>query len=272
MQLSNDYIKRQLKINHNQAKTFVFDLDGTIVYEGRPLEKHYERVLRNIKLAGHNIYFATGRSLRDFLPILPQWCHQEPRVLFGGGLVFAADEIKAEYFLPKKNLCEIINFLEDKHINYLVDGSDTFYHPTSEHWLYSDILALTGQHKLDSVDNIIAEGAYKVLVLDVNWRGYFDSYVQSQELVIKHHLYHSCFDIMPSQVNKYKGLCHLALPSAENVFVFGNDHNDLELMQEFPNSILFGDHPELIKHAKVKIDYSSELFNNFELVINTILE
>ena len=51
----------RLKINHDTRKTFVFDLDGTIVYDGKPLEDKFEKILLEIKSAGHNIVFATGR-------------------------------------------------------------------------------------------------------------------------------------------------------------------------------------------------------------------
>ena len=43
----------RLNINHDTRKTFVFDLDGTIVYDGKPLEDKFERFTEEIKSAGH---------------------------------------------------------------------------------------------------------------------------------------------------------------------------------------------------------------------------
>ena len=87
MLLSPELIEQQLVIIPNTRKTFVFDLDGTIVYDGKPLEARFERVLLDIKAAGHEIIIATGRSWRDFVPIMPAWCSEQPSVVFGGGLV-----------------------------------------------------------------------------------------------------------------------------------------------------------------------------------------
>ena len=51
-----------------------------------------------------------------------------------------------------------------------------------------------------------------------------------------------------------------------------NDHNDLELMQELPNSIMFGHHQELRQYAKIRIEYDEQLFVNFAELINRILK
>jgi len=76
---------------------------------------------------------------------------------------------------------------------------------------------------------------------------------------------------MPANVNKYNGFTQLKLDNTANTFVFGNDHNDLELMQNFTNSVMLGHHAELAKYAKVRINYDDNLYSNFKTVINTIL-
>ncbi len=272
MLLAIPEIIAKLHINKQQQKTFIFDLDGTIIYDGLPLEARFERVLREIEAAGHQIIFATGRSWRDFLPVLPKWCHQRPSVLFGGGLVIRDDTIRFQHFLAENDLTDLVEHLETKRIKYLVDGHAAYYHPPVEHWIYDDIVKISGMAKDLHVDNIIRDGAYKILVLEDNWLGEFNQLIAARELVIKHHVYDKCFDVMPQAVNKFSGLQHMELPAAENIFVFGNDGNDLELMQNLPNSVMFGTHPELSKYAKIKINYDDDLFNNFVTVINTILE
>lgn len=272
MIFSSDLIAQQLTVIPDIKKTFVFDLDGTIVYDGKPLEKRFERVLLEIKNAGHEIIIATGRSWRDFVPIMPTWCSEQPSVVFGGGLVMVEGVPQTQHFLPSEYLFEIINFLEHHKINYLLDGHSSYYHPNIEHWLFKDIVKISGQQKCKQVDNILADGAYKILILDNHWLEHFEKYSKERGLVIKYHFYDKCFDIMPANVNKFNGLVELPLPAKENIFVFGNDHNDLELMQELPNSIMFGHHQELLKHAKLQIEYNEQLFANFAELINFILK
>ena len=272
MLLTTELIEQSLVINGAVAKTFVFDLDGTLIYNGKPLSLEFENLLLKIKAAGHEVIFATGRSLRDFVPIVPKWCTDQPSVLYGGGLVVANKEIKAQNFLDANYLNEIIKFLEDNHAHYLIDGIANYYHPAKEHWLYSEIIELTGQHKAHSLDAIFSEDTYKILVLDDLWLAHFRQFSIGKDLLIKFHSYDKCFDIMPAQVNKYNGLINLTLPQSEDVFIFGNDHNDLELMQNFPNSILFGNNKELLEYAKLQIEYDGDLVANLTTVINTVLK
>lgn len=271
MLISEKIMTAKLDIKPNIRKTFVFDLDGTIVYDGKPLEGKFEKILLEIKSAGHNIVFATGRSWRDFVPVVPLWCSEQDSVVFGGGLVIANGEIKTQHFLENSVLSEMVEFLEDNHAHYLVDGHSNYYHPSKEHWLYQDIIKISGQTRSSHVDHVLADGAYKILVLDDQFLEYFNQFIANHDLTIKYHFYDKCFDVMPAHVNKFAGLSELILPEKNDIFVFGNDHNDLELMQELPNSIMFGHHQELQKYAKIKIDYDDDLFENFTTVINTIL-
>jgi Cof subfamily protein (haloacid dehalogenase superfamily) len=264
-------IENRLVIEPDTIKKFVFDLDGTIIYDGKPLTPEFEKILLEIKAAGHEVIFATGRSWRDFVPVIPSWCAKEPSVVFGGGLVIKDQEIRRQHFLSEFDLADIVEFLENNHVPYLVDGRSEYYHPHNEHWLYQDIIELTGQKKSGTIDNIISDGAYKVLVLDEKLLDYFHEFIKRRNLVIKYHFYDKCFDVMPAQVNKYLGFCDLGEYDSNNVFVFGNDHNDLELMQELPNSIMLGHHQELQKYAKIRIDYDDDLLNNLTTVVSTIL-
>ena len=77
---------------------------------------------------------------------------------------------------------------------------------------------------------------------------------------------------MPAKVNKFSGISELPLPDKNNIFAFGNDHNDLELMQELPNSVMFGHHQELMQYAKIRIEYDEQLFVNFAELIKRILK
>lgn len=271
MVLTTELVRQQLNIIPPVIKTFVFDLDGTIVFNGKPVDERFEEILLQIKNAGHQIIFATGRSFRDFIPVIPEWAVTEPSVVFGGGLVIANDEIKYQQFINEDYLLDIIQFLENNHVHYLVDGQTSFYHPSREHWLYQDIVRLTGRVKAESPHHAICDGAYKILVLDGEWFDHFNTFIANKDLTIKYHFYDKCFDIMPASVNKYNGLMRLQLTDMKNIFVFGNDHNDLELMQNIPNSIMLGHHAELGKYAKIKIAYDDNLYANFKTVINTIL-
>ena len=272
MKLSNEEIKHKLIINAQSQKTFIFDLDGTIIYDGQNLEHRFEKVLLDIRSAGHQIIFATGRSERDFLPIMPTWCHDVPSILFGGGLVLEQQNIVYQQFLPSQDVNELIVSMEANDLNYLIDSHHSYYHPAKNHWLYDDVIRISGQLRDNNSENILRSGAYKVLILDDQWLSHYHDFITERNMIIKHHSYDKCFDIMPANVNKLTGLQRLELPDYENIYVFGNDGNDIEMIMNFPNSIMFGHHGELQKFAKLQIPYDEDLYDNFVSVINTILK
>ena len=49
---------------------FVFDLDGTLCFDGMTMSKDLQKVLLTASKYGHEIIFATARSYRDCLSIL----------------------------------------------------------------------------------------------------------------------------------------------------------------------------------------------------------
>ena len=100
----------------------------------------------------------------------------------------------------------------------------------------------------------------------------FKNYAQDNELLIKHHSYDDCFDIVPTQCNKYLGVQPFISNYAnEDVYVFGNDFNDYELFTHFENSVLFGNIAQLQAVTKLNLHYNDRLQDNFSTLIHTIL-
>lgn len=269
--LAND-IENKLKINHNESKIFVFDLDGTIIYDGMRMESRFEEVLKKIIAHGHQVYYATGRSERDYIPMVPEWSLDLPAVVFGGGMVLQDMVIQHKITMNAHEIQPFIQYLHDHHVSYLIDGENDYYHHGEIDWIVDDILRISGQKPATNLDNILETGTFKILVLDYTHFEQSKQFARQHNFELKFHSYHKCFDIMPNGVNKYVGLQYLPLCSDENIFIFGNDHNDLELMQNYSNTIMFGDYHELLPHAKIQIHYNDALFDNFNAVVDTILK
>ena len=132
---------------------------------------------------------------------------------------------------------ESSSFLEEHKINYLLDGQNSYYHAHPESWILTDIIRICGQKPIHSPENILSDGAYKILILDLEWREHCQQIANQNNWVLKYHSYNNCFDLMPSGVNKFNGLKYLPLIDNQDIFIFGNDHNDLELMQNHHNNI-----------------------------------
>ncbi|GBG94686.1 hypothetical protein LFYK43_11450 [Ligilactobacillus salitolerans] len=49
---------------------FVFDIDGTISFNGQKIEKPIVRAINSISNNGKNAIFASARPIRDLLPLV----------------------------------------------------------------------------------------------------------------------------------------------------------------------------------------------------------
>ena len=153
-----------------------------------------------------------------------------------------------------------------------MDNISHYYRPPFEHKVWGIISESVYDYKITDLEQILATEIYKILVLDMSPHAMLDQYATDNNLVTKHHSYDNCFDIIVKGCNKYDGLLPLiGHYRPDDVFVFGNDFNDYELLLNFPNSILFGGIPELKKISKINIPYSPMQQDNFTLLVNTIL-
>lgn len=67
---------------------FVFDLDGTLCFDGMTMSKDLQKVLLTAPRYGHEIIFTTARSYRDCLSILEGELRKLTVVSLNGGEVF----------------------------------------------------------------------------------------------------------------------------------------------------------------------------------------
>ena len=50
---------------------FVFDIDGTLCFDGKTIEPTIINALQTLIQQGHEVIFASARPIRDLLPVLP---------------------------------------------------------------------------------------------------------------------------------------------------------------------------------------------------------
>ncbi|KZT91292.1 putative hydrolase [Lactiplantibacillus plantarum] len=51
---------------------FVFDIDGTLSFDGRTIASPITRALTYLIREHHKVVFASARPIRDLLPIIPE--------------------------------------------------------------------------------------------------------------------------------------------------------------------------------------------------------
>lgn len=233
---------------------FVFDLDGTICYDGRTIDTNLT-TLMNEKInqsVEHQLVFASARPVRDILPVLPESLHQCFLIGGNGTMMYHQKEAKWLNPLDAADVSFIFDYIAINQLDYMID----------EDWNYSfkgttleelrrkvDVLQTAVNLPIDQVTKPL-----KILV----------SNYQSEAKVI-HDFTHltvdcipypkeNCLDLTRRGVNKASALARILLK--QDYIAFGNDRNDLEMLQGAKHSVCVGDNQLIqeVSHQKVAED------------------
>ncbi|HDD6800561.1 TPA: HAD hydrolase family protein [Staphylococcus aureus] len=75
---------------------FVFDIDGTLCFDGRLIDQTIIDTLLQLQHDGHELIFASARPIRDLLPVLPSVFHQHTLIGANGAMISQQSNILDE--------------------------------------------------------------------------------------------------------------------------------------------------------------------------------
>ncbi len=218
---------------------FVFDLDGTICFKGKPLSEGIINALEACRRHGHEVMFASARPIRDLLPVLPESMREYPMV--GGNGAFLArdgETIEVTAFASKivEGIRQIITafqlpYLVDSHWDYAYTGSE-------DHPIYRNLDPLKAAKKvaLQDIHDIV-----KVVLFPGEQREAVLSELQWLPVSLYEHASENIVDIRPNGIDKWNGLTKLGVAVGEFI-AFGNDANDASMFLKAKESICVGEH------------------------------
>lgn len=223
---------------------FVFDIDGTICFDGKTIDSSIIRALEEIKAAGHEVIFASARPIRDLLPVLPQAFQQEKLVGGNGAYTSNGGKIDVIHFQDSL-LTKLQTLVEGNQITYLAD-SDWDYAFTGEktHPIYKNINQATAKNReLRSLNKLCK------LVLFQPSLQIIDE-LSTMPVNITCYKGENAIDISPVGINKVRGLHALQV---QDFIAFGNDSNDQCLFESAMYSVCIGGH-EVKQYASASIE------------------
>ena len=103
---------------------FVFDLDGTLSFDGVTIDDEIKQVLLRAEEFGHEVAFASARSYRDCLGLLGDPLSQQLVIGLNGGLAYRQGQLVYEEQLDKDVYREVLGFC--RHYNLPFFGKDSF--------------------------------------------------------------------------------------------------------------------------------------------------
>ncbi|PEE44924.1 HAD family hydrolase [Bacillus pseudomycoides] len=242
---------------------FIFDIDGTICFKGRPLTEGIVQALDVCHTKGHEIIFASARPIRDLLPVLPSHMHHYSMI--GGNGTFVAKEGKVIEVTPfdAPTMNAICSLIKKYDLAYLIDSHwDYAYTGSENHPLYGNIdpNQLATNVSIDCIDEMV-----KVVLFPNGNEERLVQVLKALPVQIYEHHQEDIIDISPLGIDKWKGLQKLGVE--EGTFIaFGNDANDVPMFVHAKEGICIGEH-EMLRSAA-----SMSLHSNEQCIIQKIIE
>lgn len=223
-------------------RNIVFDLDGTICFNGVQIDEGLvESVVR--LATEENVIFASARPIRDMLPVLKEHKLLATCDLIGGnGSIVKQNGVIVSESIDRSVVDNVLKLAAQSNHKVLIDSKwDYHYNGDVSRELYKRI-DTDKQARNTSYENF--EDIIKIVVM------YNDEEAEAALSIYKPYIeecHSNCyedekmFDILPSGVNKFTALNkHFGLSKGDYI-AFGNDTNDIELLQNAKSGFIVGD-------------------------------
>lgn len=233
---------------------FVFDIDGTLCFDGKTIDPAITHALNTLKESGHTVIFASARPIRDLVPVLPPQFREGK--LIGGNGCFAFDHgvTHIEYLAPTI-IEQLNNMVTTYELTYLADSEwDFSYNGSIHHPIYQNINQSTAHNRLLTE----LEKICKFVIFDPTEE--IISQLEQLPVSLINYKNENAIDISPLGINKRAGLTKLQI---HDFIAFGNDYNDQCLFEGAQLSVCVGEN-EVHQYASMKISQDE--------VAQTILE
>ncbi|KAF7787991.1 hypothetical protein PRUB_a2536 [Pseudoalteromonas rubra] len=219
---------------------FVFDLDGTTVFQAQRMHDDIRDGLLALERSGGNVYFATARPLRDTLPVFPE-CFWHHPIIGCNGAMFSQNKavVKAHSFDPAQ-VGALLAWLDNHQIAYLFDGHWQYAISDKPHHFHQHVAELGVPPGCNQT--LRHEPIVKLLILEDEHHDQVKLMCEQtlNSFEIYHHNGHHCFDLVPARSNKLTALLELGLNMQQTV-CFGNDVNDIAMLEAAQQAYVVGE-------------------------------
>ena len=233
---------------------FVFDLDGTLIFQGQPLSAGIIEGLERLTAHGHEVIFASARPIRDMLPVLDKRFHRGVLIGGNGSLIAQGGRVvHAESFEPRQ-LARLLRLIEDHRCRYLIDGDwDYTYTGPGDHPILRNLdpHGLARNLPLTELNPIV-----KILLLAIEDEAGFRTELAGFDVVVHEHKHENMLDINPPGIHKWSALQKIGVRPRDFV-AFGNDANDISMFRFARHGVMIGSHPDLAPYAAESIPLGS---------------
>lgn len=221
---------------------FVFDIDGTISFNGQTIAPEISAAIMALQRAGYRVIFASARPIRDLLPIIPGFSNC---TLIGtnGALVANNQQVESVKPITDYDSAVVEQLIKQEKLSYVIDGQWDYaaaVPPDYQILKQLDPGKLAKRVPMTALTNIS-----KIILLELS----VDQVArlsrelkQNTELAIIQHTAEGNLDLTAKGINKWSTLQYLGI---DHYVAFGNDQNDLEMLNHADVSVWVASKPVL---------------------------
>lgn len=235
---------------------FVFDIDGTICFDGKEIAPPIQEILNKGADYGHDIVFASGRAYRDCLPVLKTDLSANYIVGLNGGSVHYRNDLLQYRTFPYELYLSLTGFCLKHNIPYFVDDVMNYHSFRKEEMPFAEYV--DAHHRAKDLPLEEIENPIKMIILLKEHPDKKDFLLQltrpwtvdTMFFERSHLLY-----IQPKDCSKGSTLKKLF----GDYICFGNDINDISMFEHALYGVQIGDLDDLEKYAHEKIPMDENL-------------
>lgn len=232
---------------------FVFDIDGTLCFDGRLIDQTIIDTLLQLQHDGHELIFASAHINWR------KWCYD-----FTAIKDFCYQTNSYRYISP------YLKIIQKYELDYIIDDDWNY---AAQLDAENAIFERLDPHKLAScIDVANIDTPIKVILLNIDPAQIttildeLNKYHQELEMI--HHSNEYNIDITAQNINKYTALQYIFDADVKYI-AFGNDHNDIVMLQHASSGYIIGP-SEAYTHAILKLDKIKHINNNAQAICKVL--
>jgi HAD superfamily hydrolase (TIGR01484 family) len=226
---ANAEVIQELKL---KKKIFVFDLDGTLVFDGLKIEPPIEKELLRLNCT-EKIIFASARPVRDMLPLLEKF-PQNDLIGGNGSMTRQNGKIRVTATLSVSTVRFLSDFIKKNHLEYIVDYDWDYSVQVSQD--NAILRQLDSNHLAKNID-LKYEKVTKIILFQVSNEQYESlKSIEDSTMIYHENVQELVFTVQ--NIDKYETLKNLI--DEKKYTAFGNDKNDIQLLKNAEFSVVIG--------------------------------
>ena len=249
----------------NKPKLIVMDLNGTALGTNNSMKINLQKILKMlIDTNKCRVVLASGRSISSMKPFARRLKLTAPVITLNGGVIIdhLSDKIFYEKNLQGAVYIESIDILRKLQMDFVIFTSSTVYAEKPSY--ITEILKKYTDNTIKWTDNFsLIKGPVKILFIPESKENV--SAVKKNTAHLNIDIIDSGFnfvEIVPSGVNKgtaLKMVSDMLKIEQKNIIAFGDNENDIEMLQFAGTGVAMGNAPD---HVKTKADIITDTNDN----------